>query len=197
MSAGITGVILAGGQGRRMGGIDKGLQCLNGRPLVQWVLERLAPQVDSVLISANRNLARYAEFGCEVLPDRIPGFAGPLAGLHAALAQAATPLLLTVPCDSPLLPADLAGRMHAALLAQDADIAVARAGDRVQRAFCLLRRELLPSLEAFLAAGERKVGLWQDSLALAEVAFDDKSDAFSNINTSGELQAHQDKDRRP
>jgi molybdenum cofactor guanylyltransferase len=197
MSAGITGVILAGGQGRRMGGIDKGLQSLNGRPLVQWVLERLAPQVDRVLISANRNLPRYAAFGCEVLPDRIPDFAGPLAGLHAALAHAVTPLLLTVPCDSPLLPADLAGRLHMALLAQDADLAVARAGDRVQRAFCLLRRELLPSLEAFLAGGGRKVGLWHDTLDVVEVAFDDESEAFSNINTAGELQAHQDKDCRP
>jgi molybdopterin-guanine dinucleotide biosynthesis protein A len=124
----ITGVILAGGEGRRLGGVDKGLQELRGRPMVQWVLERLAPQVDTVLISANRNLQRYAAFGCPVLPDRIPDFAGPLAGLHAALTQAATPLVATVPCDSPFLPADLVARLHAALMADQAELAVARAG---------------------------------------------------------------------
>jgi molybdopterin-guanine dinucleotide biosynthesis protein A len=183
----ITGVILAGGQGRRMGGVDKGLQDLQGRPMVQWVLDRLAPQVGSVLINANRNLARYAGFGCPVLPDRIPDFAGPLAGLHAALAQAATPLILTVPCDSPFLPADLVPRLHAALMADQAELAVARAGGRVHRAFCLARRELLPKLDAFLAAGGRKVGLWHDSLNVAEVDFDDEADAFDNINTPEQL----------
>lgn len=183
----ITGVILAGGQGRRMGGVDKGLQDLDGRPLVQWVLDRLAPQVDSVVINANQNLARYAEFGCTVLPDSIPDFAGPLAGLHAALSQATTPLLLTVPCDSPFLPGDLAQRLREALEAQGAELAVARTGDQVQRTFCLTRREILPKLEAFLASGERKVGLWHASLKLAEVAFDDEADGFGNINTLEDL----------
>jgi molybdopterin-guanine dinucleotide biosynthesis protein A len=181
--ADITGVILAGGEGRRMGGADKGLQELHGRPLVQWVLERLAPQVHSVLISANRNLPRYAGFGCVVLPDRIPDFAGPLAGLHAALAQAATPLVASAPCDSPFLPADLVPRLHAALVADRAELAVARAGGRVHRVFCLARRELLPQLDAFLAAGERKVGLWHAALKLVEVDFDDEAAAFDNINT--------------
>ena len=183
----ITGVILAGGQGRRMGGVDKGLQDLDGRPLVQWALDRLAPQVDGVVINANQNLARYAEFGCTVLPDSIPDFAGPLAGLHAALSQATTPLLLTVPCDSPFLPDDLAQRLRAALEAQGAELAVARTGDQVQRTFCLTRRGILPKLEAFLASGERKVGLWHASLKLAEVAFDDEADGFSNINTPEDL----------
>ncbi|MCX7166337.1 MAG: molybdenum cofactor guanylyltransferase [Rhodocyclales bacterium] len=183
----VTGVILAGGQGRRMGGVDKGLQDLNGRPLVQWVLARLAPQVNTVLINANQNLARYAELGCAVLPDRIAGFAGPLAGLHAALSQATTPLLLTVPCDSPFLPSDLVERLHAALEAENAELAVARTGDRVHRAFCLTRREILPKLETFLASGERKVGLWHTSLKLAEVVFDDEADGFSNINTMEDL----------
>ena len=185
----ITGVILAGGRGQRMGGVDKGLQDLDGRPLVQWVLDRLAPQVDSVVINANQNLARYAEFGCTVLPDGIPDFAGPLAGLHAALSQATTPLLLTVPCDSPFLPDDLAQRLRAALDAQGAELAVARTGDQVHRAFCLTRRGPLPKLEAFLASGERKVGLWHASLKLAEVAFDDEADGFSNINTLEDLAA--------
>lgn len=187
MSGDITGVILAGGQGQRMGGVDKGLQELDGRPLVEWVLARLAPQVHSVLISANRNLARYAEFGCIVLPDTIPDFAGPLAGLHAALAQATTPLLVAVPCDSPFLPGDLVARLHAALLTENADLAVPRTGERVHRAFCLTRREILPRLDAFLAGGERKVGLWHASLAIAEVGFDDAADAFRNINTRAEL----------
>lgn len=183
----ITGVILAGGLGRRMGGVNKGLQELDGRPLVQWVLERLTPQVNRVLISANQNLPRYAGFGCPVLPDRIPGFAGPLAGLHAALSLASTPLLVTAPCDSPFLPADLVGRLHAALAAERADLAVARTGNQVHRAFCLVRRELLPQLDAFLAAGEHRLGLWHASLKTAEVAFDDEADAFSNINTADDL----------
>jgi len=195
MRAQIAGVILAGGQGRRMGGIDKGLQDLHGRPMVQWVLERLAPQVDSVLINANQNLERYAALGCAVLPDRIPDFAGPLAGLHAALAHVHRPLLATVPCDSPYLPADLVARLHAALLAEQAELAVACAGGRVHRAFCLARHELLPQLEAFLASGGRKVGLWHASLKVVEVSFDDEAEAFSNINTLEELHARQQQDR--
>ena len=116
--------------------------------------------------------------------------------MHAALGQAATPLLVTVPCDSPFLPADLVARLHAALVAEQAEIAVARTGDRVHRAFCLARRELLPQLDAFLAAGERKVGLWHAALKVVEVDFDDVPAAFSNINTLEELQVHQDQDRR-
>ena len=187
MKATITGVILAGGQGRRMGGADKGLQELGGRPMAAHVLERLAPQVDAVLISANRNLERYAELGCPVLPDTLDGYAGPLAGLQAALAQATTPLLVTAPCDSPFLPADLVARLHDGLVAQQAELAVACAAGRAHRAFCLLRRELLPGLDAFLAAGERRVGLWHASLNVAEVDFSDEAAAFGNINTTDEL----------
>jgi molybdopterin-guanine dinucleotide biosynthesis protein A len=183
----VTGVILAGGAGRRMGGVDKGLQELDGQPLVQRVLVRLAPQVDSVLISANRNRERYARLGCPVLGDTIPGYAGPLAGLQAALAHAVTPLLVSAPCDSPFLPADLVGRLHAAFEANAADLAVARAGGRVHRAFCLLRRELLPGLDAFLAGGERRVGLWHASLKVVEVDFDDEAEAFANVNTLEDL----------
>jgi molybdopterin-guanine dinucleotide biosynthesis protein A len=186
----ITGVILAGGEGRRMGGLDKGLQDLDGEPLVRRVLTRLAPQVGTVLISANRNLSHYAELGCLVLPDRITGFAGPLAGLHAALSQAITPLILTVPCDSPFLPADLVQRLHAALAAGNAELAVARTADRVHRAFCLTRRQLLPKLDAFLLSGGRKVGLWHATLNVVEVAFGDESAAFDNINTPEELESH-------
>jgi molybdopterin-guanine dinucleotide biosynthesis protein A len=187
MNATITGVILAGGQGRRMGGADKGLQELGGRPMAAHVLERLAPQVGAVLISANRNLERYAELGCPVLPDTLHGYAGPLAGLQAALAQATTPLLVTAPCDSPFLPADLVARLHDGLVAQQAELAVACADGRAHRAFCLLRRELLPGLDAFLAAGERRVGLWHASLKVAEVDFSDEAAAFGNINTTEDL----------
>jgi molybdopterin-guanine dinucleotide biosynthesis protein A len=187
MNEKVTGLVLAGGQGRRMGGVDKGLQELGGHPLVQWVLDRLEPQVDSVLISANQNLTRYGRFGYPVLPDRLGGFAGPLAGLQAGLAQATTPLLVTAPCDSPFLPGDLVARLRAAMAEQQAELAVACAGGRAHRAFCLLRRELLPHLDAFLSAGERRVGLWHASLRVAEVDFSDEAAAFSNINTADEL----------
>ncbi len=187
MKAMITGVILAGGQGRRMGGTDKGLQELGGRPMAAHVLERLAPQVDAVLISANRNLERYAELGCPVLPDTLVGYAGPLAGLQAALAQATTPLLVTAPCDSPFLPADLVARLHEGLVSRQAELAVACADGRAHRAFCLLRRDLLASLDAFLANGERRVGLWHASLKVAEVDFSDEAGSFGNINTTDEL----------
>ena len=172
-----------------MGGVDKGLQDLNGRPMVQWVLDRLAPQVDAVWINANQNLGRYGEFGYRVLPDRIPDFAGPLAGLHAALSEAGSPLLATVPCDSPFLPSDLVSRLLEALTAENAELAVARTGKQVHRAFCLVRRELLPRLETFLASGERRVGLWHASLNLVEVGFDDQAECFGNINTIAELHA--------
>lgn len=187
MTAQITGVVLAGGEGRRMGGADKGLQLMDGRPLVQWVLERLRPQVGRLLISANRNLERYREFGCPVVTDATPGFAGPLAGLQAAMASAATPLLLAAPCDSPWLPPDLGARLQRALESARADLAVPRTGDRAHRAFCLARCSLLPRLDAFLAGGDRKLGLWFDSIATVDVEFDDCADAFGNINSLAEL----------
>lgn len=187
MRPSITGVILAGGEGRRMGGVDKGLQLLDGRPLVHWVLERLRPQVGQVVISANRNLERHRDFGCAVIADLMPGYAGPLAGLQAAMTAAATPLLLAAPCDSPLLPADLAARLEDALAAAHADLAVPIAGDRAHRAFCLARRELLPRLDAFLAAGGRKLGLWYETLHVVEVDFEDQAAAFDNINSLAEL----------
>jgi molybdopterin-guanine dinucleotide biosynthesis protein A len=183
----ITGVILAGGLGRRMGGIDKGLQELRGRPMVAWVVERLAPQVDEVLINANQNGERYAEFGHRVVPDQIPDFAGPLAGLHAALSAAAHPLVATAPCDSPFLPADLISRLFSALTATDADLAVARTFDQPHPVFCLCKREVLPHLTEFLENGGRKIDRWYATLKVVEVAFDDEAEAFENINTREEL----------
>ena len=185
--AGITGVILAGGRGRRMGGVDKGLQPLHGRPMIAHVLSRLAPQVSEVVINANQNLDRYAEFGVRVVPDALADFAGPLAGLQAGLDAATTSLVLTVPCDSPFLPADLAGRLQRALERASADIAVARTYDQAHPVFALVRRALLPGLERYLAGGGRKIDAWYADLAVVEVAFDDEAEAFANINTRDEL----------
>lgn len=183
----ITGVILAGGLGRRMGGVDKGLQLLNGKPLALHVAERLAPQVAELLINANQNAERYAAFGHRIVADQIPDFAGPLAGLHAALSAAQHPLLATVPCDSPFLPADLISRLFAALTAANADFAVARTFEQAHPVFCLCRTSVLPHLSNYLASGERKFAGWYVSLKTVEVAFDDQADAFENINTRAEL----------
>ncbi len=184
----ITGVLLAGGQGRRMGGVDKGLQELHGRPMGAWVVERLAPQVDELLINANRNAERYAEFGYRVVADQIPDFAGPLAGLHAALSAAAHPWVATAPCDSPFLPTDLVSRLASAMRAADADLAVARTFDQPHPVFCLCKRDLLPHLTAYLQSGERKFDRWYATLKTVEVPFDDVASAFENINTREELQ---------
>ena len=149
----ITGIILAGGQGRRMGSVDKGLKPLRGKPMVQWVLERFAPQVDEVLINANQNIEQYQILRHPVMPDKIGGFAGPLAGLHRGLSSATHELVATVPCDSPFLPLDLIARLYAALHEQQADLAVARTGDQPHPVFCLTRKSVLPGLTAFLESG--------------------------------------------
>jgi molybdopterin-guanine dinucleotide biosynthesis protein A len=183
----ITGVILAGGMGRRMGGVDKGLQVLRGKTMVSWVIERLQPQVSALIINANQNLERYAEFGCPVVPDQIPDFAGPLAGLHAALSAAQTSLVATAPCDSPFLPEDLISRLFSALTVTNADLAVARTFDQPHPVFCLCKREVLPHLTEFLQNGGRKIDRWYSTLKVTEVAFDDQAEAFENINTREEL----------
>jgi molybdopterin-guanine dinucleotide biosynthesis protein A len=185
----ITGVVLAGGLGRRMGSVDKGLRTLHGRPMVAGVIERFAPQVSELLINANQNIEVYAQFGYRVIPDVIGGFAGPLAGLHAALSAAAHPLVATTPCDSPFLPADVVARLHAAMSANDAQLAVAKTGEQAHPVFCLCRRDILPHLEKFLADGGRKIDLWYATLRVVEVNFDDVADAFSNINSPQELAA--------
>ena len=187
--ADITGIVLAGGQGRRMGSVDKGFVELGGRPLVAHVVERLAPQVRTLIINANQNLGRYAAFGFPVVADAIGGFAGPLAGLHAGLAAATTPFVATCPCDSPFLPADLVVRLSGAFDAQPIDIAVARTFAQPHPVFALARRSVLPHLARFLDGGGRKIDAWYASLPIAEVAFDDEADAFRNINTPAELAA--------
>jgi molybdopterin-guanine dinucleotide biosynthesis protein A len=189
MSAGITGLVLAGGLGRRMGGIDKGLQEFRGEPMVAQVIRRFAPQVDALIVNANQNIERYAAFGHPVVPDVITGYAGPLAGLHAGLHACRTPLLVTSPCDSPFLPLDLVARLLEALEREGADLAVARTGAQSHPVFSLVRRHVLPDLTDFLDGGGRKVDLWYSALKVVEVSFDDQPDAFANINTLNELAA--------
>jgi molybdopterin-guanine dinucleotide biosynthesis protein A len=189
MEDAVTGLVLSGGRGSRMGGIDKGLQPFRGRPLVEWVIERIEPQVAEVLVNANRNLDRYLAFGHPVLTDRIGDFAGPLAGLHAALSQARSGLVVTVPCDCPFLPAELVHRLSIALASEDAEVAVARTAQRAHPVFCLCRVSLLDHIAEFLAGGGRKVDSWYASLHVVEVSFDDQPEAFRNFNTLEDLQA--------
>jgi molybdopterin-guanine dinucleotide biosynthesis protein A len=186
---GVTGLVLAGGQGTRMGSLDKGLVLLQGRPLIKHVVERFAPQVAELLINANRNVAEYEALGHPVIRDQIEGFAGPLAGLHAGLMHAEHPLVATVPCDSPFLPFDLVSRLNQALDAGRHDLAVARTDHQPHPVFALTRRSVLPHLARFLAAGGRKIDAWYASLKTVEVPFDDEAEAFRNINTAAELAA--------
>jgi molybdenum cofactor guanylyltransferase len=186
---GITGLVLAGGQGTRMGSVDKGLVLLQGRPLIKHVVERFSPQVDELLINANRNIAEYEALGFPVIRDQIEGFAGPLAGLHAGLMHAEHPLVATVPCDSPFLPFDLVSRLKKSLETGQNELAVARTDHQPHPVFALVRRSVLPHLARFLAGGGRKIDAWYASLKTIEVAFDDEGEAFRNINTAAELTA--------
>ena len=185
----VTGVVLAGGQGRRMGGVDKGLVPFRGASMAAHAIARLAPQVGAILVNANQNAEAYAALGHRVVPDAVGGFAGPLAGLHAGLSAATTPFVATVPCDSPFLPPDLVERLAAALERANADVAVARTLDQPHPVFALVRTSVRPHLEAFLAGGGRKIDAWYATLAAVEVPFDDEADAFRNINTRDELAA--------
>ena len=190
----VTGIVLAGGQGRRMGGVDKGLVRLAGRAMVAHVLDRLAPQVGAIVVNANQNGAAYASFGHPVVADAVGGFAGPLAGLHAGMSASQSAFVVTVPCDSPFLPADLVARLAAALDAAGADLAVAKTFDQPHPVFALVRRDVLPHLGAFLAAGGRKIDAWYATLRVVQVPFDDCSEAFRNINTRDELSAASGRD---
>lgn len=187
MLASVTGLILAGGKGSRMGGVDKGLQAFRGKRLVDHVYERLAPQVGGVVINANQNQEAYRSFGVRVVSDAIAGFAGPLAGFHAGLSVSKRPFLATVPCDSPFLPEDLIERLHARVDETGAELAVAKTGEQAHPVFSLMRRGVLDHLSDFLKEGGRKIDAWYASLNVVEVAFDDEAEAFSNINTLEEL----------
>lgn len=197
----ITGLVLAGGMGRRMDSRDKGLVPFDGKPMVQHAIERFAPQVNSLIVNANRNVETYASFGYPVVSDELSGFAGPLAGLHAGMrarAEAAPDAtsqdaqwIATVPCDSPMLPLDLVSRLFEAAAREAADIAVAATAEGTQPVFALYRLSLLESLEAFLGAGERKIDKWTAQHRVANVLFDDAS-AFANVNTLADLSTLQD-----
>ena len=188
----ITGAILAGGRGSRMGNVDKGLQTFRGAPMVLHVIMRLSPQVATLMINANRNIGPYESFGFPVWPDQIGGFEGPLAGLQTALSQCDTDYLVTAPCDSPFLPQDLVQRLGDALLEADADLAVAVTEEEGRRqphpVFCLMKAGLLSHLSLFLQEGGRKIDRWYQSLPHVEVLFDDPA-AFRNINTLDELRS--------
>lgn len=190
-SAQITGLVLAGGLGRRMGGVDKGLQLLDGKPLAAYVIERLMPQVDLLLVNANRNAEAYAAFGHPVVTDRIGGYVGPLAGIHAGLSVCTTPLLVCAPCDSPRLPADLVSRLCTALDESGAQIAIPATASGLQPAFALMRREVLPTLAAYLASDRRRMQEWLGEQQLEVVHFDDER-AFFNANTTADLIGEQD-----
>ena len=195
----ITGIILAGGRAHRMGGVDKGLQNFNGMALALHTLMRLSPQVAEVMINANRNLAAYESFGVAVWPDANADFAGPLSGFLVGLERCETPYLLTVPCDTPRFPLDLASRLAQALEANHAEIAMAAGFEtdaqghqtiRTQPVFCLIRRELLESLVRFTHGGGRKIDAWTAQHKTTIVNFDQDTDdvfAFANVNTTQEL----------
>ena len=193
----ITGLILTGGRGSRMGGVDKGLQNFNDVPLALYTQLRLSPQVGDLLINANRNLAAYESFGVPVWPDAasLGDFAGPLAGFLTGLERCETAFMMTVPCDTPLFPHDLVARLAAALEAEDADIAMAAAREedgqlRAQPVFCLMRSELLESVVKFTHGGGRKIDAWTALHKTVLVPFDQPGDdpkAFINANTLTEL----------
>lgn len=183
----VTGLILAGGQARRMGGLDKGLVDLAGRPLIEWVIEGLQPQTGRLLINANRNREKYTAYGCPVIADRISGYCGPLAGIAAGLQACDTAYLVTCPCDSPLVPADLIARLYQALQENNAELAVAHNGERLQPVFALLARDLLASLETYLSNEGRKIDRWYEQHDMAVVDFSDRPEAFFNINTPEDI----------
>jgi len=187
----VTGLILAGGKGSRMGGVDKGLQAFRGKRLVDHVYERLAPQVGGIIINANQNHEEYKTFGVRVVSDAIGGYAGPLAGLHAGLSVSKRPFLACVPCDSPFLPADLIERLYQRIDDTGAELAVAKTGEQPHPVFSLMRRKVLDHLADFLKDGGRKIDAWYATLSVVEVPFDDEAEAFSNFNTLEELAANE------
>lgn len=189
----VTGVILAGGQARRMHGQDKGLVELAGSPMVQYVLTSLSTQVGHIIINANRNQDIYGHFGCPVIADEFEGFCGPLAGIASSMRVVDTPLMVTAPCDSPFVPGDMVERLYMQLVHEEADISVAHNGERIQPVFSLLKTSLLDSILSYLKQGERKIDKWFKQHKLALTDFSDKSDTFLNINTPEDLELIEEK----
>ncbi len=182
----ITAVILAGGRGRRMGGVDKGLVEFNGRPLIEHVIAAIEGQVRTLMINANRNLVRYQTFGLPVIADSLNDYQGPLAGFLAAMEMAQTPYIVTVPCDGPLLADDLVERLVQARERDAAEIAVAHDGQRMQPVYALIPIALKQSLQDYLAGGDRKIDLWYARHRVALADFSDLPSTFVNINTEEE-----------
>jgi molybdopterin-guanine dinucleotide biosynthesis protein A len=179
----VTAGILAGGRATRMGGVDKGLVELGGRAMVEYVLDALRGQTSRMLINANRSVDQYERYGVQVVRDRQEGFLGPLAGIASMMAAADTEWLLTSPCDSPQVPADLGARLWQAVARDGADIGVAHSGERLEPVFALLRCSLRGDLEAYLDEGERKIDRWYQRHRMATADFSDCPEMFVNVNT--------------
>jgi molybdopterin-guanine dinucleotide biosynthesis protein A len=184
----VTGVILAGGQARRMGGKDKGLIRLNDKPMIEYIIAAFKPQTSKLLINANRNHEVYSSYGIEIIADNLSGFCGPLAGMASALQTIKTEYMVTAPCDSPFIPADLVQRLATAIENESADISVAHNGDRIQPVFCMLKKSLAQSLNGYLAKGERKIDRWFEQHNYAVADFSDVPTTFDNINTPEDIE---------
>ena len=185
----ITGLILAGGLARRMGGTDKGLVVLEGRPMISYIIDALRPQVDSILINANRNISTYEEYGHDVISDELEGFHGPLAGMASGLRHCKTDYIATVPCDGPMLPYNYADILMQAATKANSPISVGFDGNRLQPVYALIHRDLLNDLNSYLGAGERKIDRWYDKHQFAKADFSSSVEMFTNINTPEDLQS--------
>lgn len=183
----VGAVILAGGLARRMGGQDKGLVQLAGKPMVQYALDTLSPLVDKLVINANRNLAVYRNLGVDVVEDDLQGHQGPLAGLSAGIKALHTDYVCMCPCDSPFLHRDLFVDLLDTCIAENSDVAVPHDGQRLQPVFCVVHRRVLTTLDEFLASGERKIDKWFMQNKLSTIDAAGFSDSFRNINTEQEL----------
>ena len=180
----VTAVILAGGKGRRMDGKDKGLVELANRPLIEYVIDAIKPQVETIILNANRNQEQYSQYGYPVISDALLDYQGPLAGFISALKSSTTSHIVTLPCDGPFLPGDLVERLILALTDSEAEIAVAHDGDRMQPVYSLIPTTLINSLSSFLDTGERKIDLWYKQHRVALADFSDCPETFRNINTA-------------
>lgn len=187
----VTAVILAGGQGQRMGGQDKGWVVFRDKPMIQHVIEQVQPQVDNIIINANRSHERYQMLGFQVIEDGVDGFHGPLMGMLTGLKHTASDWVLFVPCDTPMLPENLAEKLYQAAIDSGADVAVAHDGERLQPVIALLHKSLLPSLEIWLEEGKRKIDRWFMQHKMVVVPFDQGQEVFMNLNTPNELRQHE------
>ena len=185
----ITAIVLAGGQATRMNRIDKGLVELNQKPLIEYTIESLFKQIQSIIINANRNIEIYKQYGYPVIEDDLKDYSGPLSGIASCMKAVTTRFVITVPCDSPFIPLDLAQRLYNSLISERSEISVVHDGERMQPVFSLMKVSLLPSLLDYLASGERKIELWFQQHQLTLCDFSDKPDAFININTQEEIDA--------